>query len=427
MSQSSMMEHEVPSQHLGFTDLPVDLVLCICDFLSPAQITCLALCTRGLMNLITLNGTKPLSDRLLRDTCLPRPIPADMTTELAKFLAILSTDLPQYYMCSVCCRLHLWSTVSLPGKVKYFGRRARPIKCFPYLRSQHADTQTGYCQPLKVDSYVSRTGYRFDFVHLQLMMRWFHYGPTYGLSPDTAFFTQVNLHSLKRFGGTRIPSLPPMATSQMFNKSYLTHIFSVEARVSPIVPSLILRLQDIGVVSREFAPMLMPKNAPANISLCNHIHTMSHVWGVSGEAFNLFRSLIERYCANRVLDKFRGHCTKCNTAFEVEIQETNFFAGTNDVTLTITRWVDLGPGLSLDDLQWTTQIAYNRREIPPADIIHDIRRRFDEAPFSQASGGNVSVEERYRRNMSCMKTQRYERMMRRAEGGSFDINFDFQA
>ncbi|KAJ5710022.1 hypothetical protein N7493_009614 [Penicillium malachiteum] len=425
MSQSSMMEHEVPSQHLSFTDLPVDLVLCICDFLSPAQITCLALCTRGLMSLLTQNGTRPLSEQLPRDKRLPRPIPADMTTELAKFLAILSTDLPEYYMCSVCCRLHLWSTVSLPGKFKYFGRRARPIKCFPYLRGENADTEIGYCQHLMVDSYVSRTGYRFDFVHLQLMMRRFHYGPAYGLSPDTAFFTQVNLHPLKSFEGTRI-SLTPMATNEVFDQSYLTHIFSVEARVSPATPSLILRFQDICVVSREFAPMLMPKNGPINISICNHIHTMNNVWGTSGEAFNLFSTLIEAYCGNRILDKFLGHCTKCNTEFEVEIQEANYLADTNDVTLTITRWVDLGPGLSLEDLRWTTQLAYNHMEIPPSDIIHDIRRQFDKAPLSQECGGNVSVEERYRRNMSCMKTQRYERMMRRAEGGSFDINCDFE-
>ncbi|KAJ5736815.1 uncharacterized protein N7483_001940 [Penicillium malachiteum] len=246
-------------------------------------------------------------------------------------------------------------------------------------------------------------------------MRWFRYGPAYGLSPDTAFFTQVNVHPLSKFKGSRLASFSPGPVNEMFYKGYLTHIFSVEARAYPTTPSLVLGLQDIGVVSRDFAPMLIPKEEVVSISICRHFHT------VNQEPFNLFKSHIEAYCANRSQGISRGNCKECNTEYEIRVQE----ADTHDVTLTITRWIDLGSGLSLEDIRWRCYVFFEPGIVHTSDIVSDPRQRFEQAPVSYGSSRNVSFEERYRGNMSLMHAQRYKNRMRQVRDYSWATNYDF--
>ncbi|KAJ6020948.1 hypothetical protein N7540_006452 [Penicillium herquei] len=394
------MTSEVASllQVSKFADLPVDLLFCIRDYLSPVDITCLSLCTRGLMSFLSPGSPGALKDRI------PRAQPGDMTSERFIFLDLLSKDLPQYYLCHSCMQLHLWSNVNMPGMTEYRNQTENgiPLSCIMKLRSNSNWTEFYWLSlAMQEECYVSHNHYSFYFVHLYLMMRRFRYGPTYGLSPDAAFFAEVNVQPLQHFPGRFFASLLPTLNDQTFFNSYLTHIFSVEARVNPINPSLCLRFQDTGLVSREFALMLIPKDADDHFSPCGHRKNKSP---------EPFRSLMEAYSANGDLGISRGKCTDCSMEYEIQVRE----ADTNDVTLTITRWIDLGPGLSPDDPQWRTHHQFYAEPVPPSDLVPDPRRRFERAPSTQG-GSNVSIEERYRRNMSFLEAERYKTMMTQVE------------
>ncbi|KAJ5116471.1 hypothetical protein N7456_000819 [Penicillium angulare] len=399
------MKRKARTQLLNLTDLPPELVLDICDFLSPAQIVCLALCNHGLMGLLFPKGPKALNDRL------PKGPFGDMTNERSLLLTMLSIDLPQYYVCCICSQLHLWSTVDLPG---YYSH----LKCFPQKNSSQLEAKQCWllCQPFKAEFYAPCSFYEFHFVHLQLMMRRFRHGPSYGLSPDTALYAEVNLYPLPSLKGSHIESFSlPGPADELFDKSHVTHIFSAEARVYQKAPSLVLRLQSIGMVSREFAPMLIPKKQ-ISISLCNHFRFNSNP-----ETSDTLKAPIEAYWANGTLGVYQGKCRKCNTEYEIQVREAN----TDDVTLTITRWADLGPGLTPKDMRWRSHLLLGRGTVDTSDIVSNPRQRFDHAPGSHKSGSYVSIEERYRRNMSYLQAQGYRDKMEQVGNLAWVASYDF--
>lgn len=88
--------------------------------------------------------------------------------------------------------------------------------------------------------------------------------------------------------------------------------------------------------------------------------------------------------------------------------------GKQDICLALTRWWDLGPGLSPEDHQWKILLNFeNHRRLTSAEISGSPRARF-EANFvdtPDSSSGLLSDEELYLRNTSLLKAHRYRRVM----------------
>lgn len=399
------MKRKVPSRLFKLTDLPPELVLCVCDFLSPAQMTCLALCNHDLMDLVSPSGSRVLDNRF------PAGRPGDMTCERSRFLTTLSGDLPQYYFCCTCSRLHLWRNVNPPGPSHHFDQQGKPDKC----SSELADSYSWLRNSFRFKSYACFTYYAFHYVHLHLMMRWFHYGPDYGLSPDTAFHTEITWLSLPDLGGSHITPLSPVSSDERFSQGVLRHILSVEARVCPASPSLGLRIQSICLVPRYFALMLIPKRNFVSLSPCIHLEA-----DANSMILHLFKSHIEAYCANQPLDASGGNCKICNTSYEFQVEAV----GTQHATLTITRWVDLGPGLTPEDIRWRSHLLFQQRTLGPSSLFSDPRRRFEQSPANHDGGDQVSFKQRYRRNLAWLREGRHLRMMSWVGGSSRATNRD---
>lgn len=360
------------------TNLPIELLFLITDFLSPADIVCLALCNHGLTAALSSEGKKPLNHRL------PPRQPGDMSNERSLFLSRLSRDHSQYYVCCVCVRLHLWQKVAPPPRFK-------PRECYRSLERE--DRWLGL--PLGVVHYPSYSEYHLHFAHAQLAMRRFYHGPRFGITTDSLFHTEVRVNRLSNSA-----ILPPSQamTEEQFLNEHMTSVVSFEARVCPAPnPSLCLRIQGLAVVRRQNASMLLPDRSL--VWICGHIGTYQ------SDFSNTVKAHIDGYCSGNPREADWGRCRKCNTAYHLELREL----GTHDLGLIITRWIDLGPCLTPEDPRWRSHLlTENHLEVDAADLVADPRLRFENGLVDERSKNALSDEELFLRNLSFLEDRRWK-------------------
>ncbi|KAJ5868842.1 hypothetical protein N7534_003395 [Penicillium rubens] len=179
----------------ALTDLPLELLWMISEHLSLVDLACLALGNHRLLS--SLAGT---AFRDFTNTNGRNGNPTDDAR--IKLLSRLSRDLPQYYLCFICLRLHLWKNTRLPG---YFH-----IGCSDGLEMKDQCLQTR----LPLCFYPSYTFYHFRFVHLQLAMRRFYHGPRFGIPVESMLYTEVARHHMK----AKAPSLVATPRQQYIRK-----------------------------------------------------------------------------------------------------------------------------------------------------------------------------------------------------------------
>jgi hypothetical protein len=179
------------SEYSRFLKMPTEILLMIGEHLSPVDLACLALCSHALLQRLGTKSLLPVSEAY-RET----------------FLTRLTQDLPQYFFCYCCFRLHLWADIGPPG------RPFQPSKILECRYTQPEPT-LGLC----VWVHPSISFYDFTFIHLQLAMRRHYYGPQYGVSLESLSFTEVMCDEGR------------------------TTLLSVEARICPEPTSLCLRMQ----------------------------------------------------------------------------------------------------------------------------------------------------------------------------------------
>lgn len=363
------------------TNLPIELLFLITDFLSPADIVCLALCDHGLTDALSSGGQKPLTRHL------PPGQPGNMENERSQFLIRLSLDNSQYYLCYVCVRLHLWENMAPPLRFK-------PRECYKSLETEHRWLGL----PLGTVHYPSYSEYKLHFVHVQLAMRRFYHGPRFGITPDFLFHTEVRVN---RFSNQTI--LPPSQamTEEQFLNDHMTSVASFEARVCPGPnPSLCLRMQGLAVVRRQNASKLLP--GQALIWICGHIGTYL------SDSPNPVWAHIDAYLSGTPKEADRGKCRKCNTAYHIELREL----GTHDLGLMITRWVDVGPCLTPEDPRWRCHLlTENHYEVDAEDLVADPRLRFEKGLVDERSKNALSDEELFQRNLSFLEDRRWKAVM----------------
>lgn len=109
------MESRPPGQ-LTLTALPLEVLFMITDYLQPPDFACLALCSHVLLDALCDNRDE-LKDRFQirhRDD----PMWVDLNETRLSFLNQLSRDLPGYYLCYHCLKLHTWYDIKGPGEKK---------------------------------------------------------------------------------------------------------------------------------------------------------------------------------------------------------------------------------------------------------------------------------------------------------------------
>jgi hypothetical protein len=98
-------------------------------------------------------------------------------------------------------------------------------------------------------------------------------------------------------------------------------------------------------------------------------------------------------CSTRTFDQ-------CNTDFRIEVCEYGSY-----LALVLTKWIDLGPGLTPDDPQWKVHCREDRAvTLDPKDRAGSPRVSFENA-------SPQSLGELLSRNLSYLKDQRYREVM----------------
>ncbi|KAJ5248478.1 hypothetical protein N7524_012438 [Penicillium chrysogenum] len=209
-------------------------------------------------------------------------------------------------------------------------------------------------------------------------MRRFYSDSQYGISTDALSFTEVANEFVE---GDRV--LKP------------TTLFSVEAQICPKAPSLYLRIQD--VVSMKDMRLLgddkyyeeVEKEYFAALPICKHQQKTMGMQSIP-------RDVLTHECSN---------CSDCNTDWEIELFENR---PSGHVTMVMTRYIDLGPGLSLDDPRWGvhawTEWEESVCKLDSKYMISSPRHTFEALT-------DTSLEDLTSRNLSYLENERYQTVM----------------
>ncbi|CAG8230911.1 unnamed protein product [Penicillium salamii] len=376
----------------GLTDLPLEMLWKISENLSSADIACLALTNRQLLSSFVDTAfenfqsyrTPPDRDTSPDHHCFDEirlnpqsrpPVNRSRDNARVDLLSRISRDQPNYYLCFDCLQLHFWKRVErLTWENVKFTHDTHGLSPLD-LRLQ---------QPLAISHYPTDSLHELHFAHLQLVMRRFYHGPE---AERSRLF--LHLTENKSEGKT--------------GKDLKMTLFSVEGRICTTPPSLYIRTQGIAVVPRKyleryFIQMRWWDCDIAQFYVCMDVPTQSSKFEEH------FESLIRRHCSAPhpyVADK--GTCDACKKSWLFEIrpmEETN-------VSLTLTVWTDLGPGLATNDTHWDSHLCGWTEEAAAQHRMVDPRKRFERHSVQPESPNALCVDQIYCRNIRLLKEERH--------------------
>lgn len=347
-------------------DLPTEMVLCVSDILSPVDLICFSLCNRQFR--IIISG----------------PVRRLCHTEDTKLQVLirLERDLPSYFACEICRVLHQFD-----GS-ESFGLNAlrKDQTCqLPCVRSG-----AWYTPP-----YTLNTHYGFDhslarlsFLQVKLAMRRLYHGLASGISTEPLYYTQLRDYRSKCKG-------------QILD---MLSLFSIEAVICPDPLGFFVRLQDILIV--EDWPQLFPHNgdrpsAVHSLKICYHL-----------ELSDDFHACIEEFAQEHPTDlvlNYEGRCFTCNMDFHIRASEPNCRP-----RVIITRWLDLGLGITTNDPLW------QRQAFPELMVDRDYSTRETVSPrFCFELMSHRSHHELIGLNLDCITDKRQMRVSRWYERNRF--------
>lgn len=352
----SRNHHDNSGRH--FTQLPLEILLNITEHLSPDDVASLLLCNRALLKAL---GTRPWSSL--------RP-GKENEKYRESFLTTLTRDLPGHFLCHHCSCIHLRDNLGPPGPALQPKTRLLCIKSLsrPLENLDHC-----------VHAHQIGSFFRFTFPHLQLAMKRHFHGAEHGIPYESLSFTEVHV-SYPRDEAER-----------------LTTLLSVEARICSKPSSLCLRIQHWALISRTARRMLLSRTN--FVMICDHLQTRS------SDVSQLIQSRLE---LSRTDEEDQTHlevrrCPSCNTHFQVEVKDL----GGEGIALVITKWLDLGSGLTPTDPKWKAHLpAVTRVERLSPDEAGDVRLRFESEP-------GLSQDDLSRQNLSYLTSKRYMSTMDR--------------
>ena len=287
-------------------DLPPEAILCIADFLPAHSAASLAFCNHSLSQVLGPQCWKPLRQH-------------NHEARIA-FLSALAKDLPGYFVCHICSLLHLSSRV-LPPRPTESGLFQNSLRC---VRN---DASLSHRMP--------RSPYILKFAHVQLAMKRRHYGLDHGISLDSLSHTEVEERNFKEYCSTTL--------------------LSVDARIAS--EELLMRSQQCIILPTDKRDKFLSPILPVQ-TLCRHI------W--DGQEDDRLRELIK--CSldhlgdKRTCSTCMGtlQCQYCYMDFEIDIRDL----GMRGTALVVTRWINLGAGLTPHDKKWRSHHVVDDSPVP---------------------------------------------------------------
>ncbi|KAJ5710958.1 hypothetical protein N7488_005114 [Penicillium malachiteum] len=172
--------------------------------------------------------------------------------------------------------------------------------------------------------------HQLSFFHLKLVMREFYYGPKAGISSDCLSYLKV-----KDF-------------SRRCRRDDVIWLCSQDAQICDNPPGLYIRLQDVLLFGKREDLLVDLSNTPpsyfpitSNVKVCLHKRSFNTI-------FPLIRSFHEKEETHIAHDIT---CKICNTEAHIEIAEMG-----SKIALVVTKWVNLDPGITPDDILWRAHV-----------------------------------------------------------------------
>ena len=268
------------------SNLPLELIIMIAEMASTQSAACLSLCNRAMSQILGPNIWR----------CLSLQSPEIR----ASFLYDLSKDLPQYFVCYRCVKLHASSAVQWP--------RTIPNTLTHCLEEE----------PAFVHCSESRTFLRFP--HIQLAMDRHYLGTSHGF-PLEAF----------------------QSTEFMVNTLFKTlALLSVDTEI--VSNELLMRSQYWVIAPHNKRDELMSWYTLHDL-LCPHIWT----YGFNeNELQTLIKSRLDVLQEHGQCCTSTAQCFRCPMDFVVDVVDL----GKGRIAACFTRWINLGAGLHPTDPKW---------------------------------------------------------------------------
>ena len=335
-------------------DLPPELILSIANSLPPASTACLALCNHRFSRIL---GPSAWASLQLQHHGHHR----------ISFLSLLEKDLPQYFACRRCKRLHKNSRVQWPMS----GKKHQDLPCVGVFRL-FGPPRTTMFRPSRTTMYF------INYAHVQLAMKRHYYGVSHGLPIACFLHTELKEYEAR---GT-------------------VELFSVDARI--VSNELLMRSQQWILVPQNRSGEFMTKSLLH--SLCAHIRT--GIWR-DDKLLNIIRPRLQQLEARGICYTKTEQCQECHMDFVLD----GLDFGDSGVALFVTRWVNLGAGRDMADPKWIHHHCHPKRGgVHTTHLLGSIRADFE------GQGGN-SVEEFTADNILKLFSRREQRLFTRGSDG----------
>lgn len=354
---SIMNQSQNPERNLNA--LPTEILEMIAKYVSPSDKACLALCNHFLFAVLASEAFSVL-----------KPGTEQEEGELDKFLTTLTRDLSTQFFCHQCSRLHPQDRVGPPGPALQPRNR---LLCAASPR----DLQLLF--RLKAHPQSGVHHYLLNFSHIQLAMKRYRHGPLHGISTNSLAYVDVHVSDNEQ------------------SAEQMTTLLSVDARIRPEPASFHLRVQQWATIkSRDLARLL---SAIKFVRICDHLINLN------GEITRLIERLLASHGAEVVNDcpatSKTLQCRECMLDYQIQLT----MLGDEGLALVISKWLDLGTGLTPADIKWHYfRVDYSRRAIPEAPGT--VRQRFEGEP-------GLSLDDLSSRNASYLTGKRYMQVMDR--------------
>lgn len=349
------------SRGKSLSDIPPELVLVIFDFLSIVDRNCLSRCSRRHHNLY----------RIYSNTLLP------LTRAETLFILLrIERDLPEYFACCVCFKLHQYDGTESFGLSGLAEKKTSTLPC-DYKGSNPEHELTGRSS-MSMRTHINylHSGSRLYNIQVKLAMRRFHYGPKSGISTESISYTQIR---------TYLHAIRETSHRTTLQYQYVPTLFSREAQICPEPLGLYVRMQDILLYKTwEDSKVDLIINPLQHYEICCH-QTL----------FSKRHDLDQVKKGKKIYLAYT--CSRCTVVCHIEIIELDC-----RVCLIMTRWFNLGNGADHNDPLWRAH-SYGCTEGPNIpQNLRSARLCFeDQAP--------ETFDRLRERNLSYLKGAKYKK------------------
>ncbi|KAJ5611824.1 hypothetical protein N7528_008929 [Penicillium herquei] len=309
-------------------------------------------------------------------------------------MAQLERDNPDFFACDICKVLHHYHEFESDN----FGLEALMSQLsgqFECVQKGH-EKWFGRASILAIHSCPVYSQKKISHFHLKLAMRQFYCGPKYGISTESLSYTQIRHY----------PKYSPYPE--------MVSLFSIDAEICPKVepPDLYVRMQDILLFDEPYfltdhlidwdKPHIRWSTDPLlPFHICRHIHLTDFIAPIQ-------RSI----SGSGAIKMISKSCQECHVDSVTEIGWREL---ERKFAVIITRWANLGPGLTQEDPIWKAHVDLDDwdhpragRLIPTDDSVqHIINWKGPRFWFEKRS--TRSYKRLQAINLSCLQDETYKK------------------